>query len=48
MKSRSRVGSRNGDRFVTVIFYIGMTLVFTFVLWTFAMVFLQATQGWRR
>ncbi len=46
--SRGRVGKGSSDRFVTVVSYVGMTLVLTFVFWTFAMVFLQASQRWRR
>jgi len=41
---RARLRSKNGQTFVTAVFYLGMTLVLTFVFWTFAMVFLQALQ----
>jgi len=41
---RARLRSKNGQTFVTAVFYLGMTLVLTFVFWTFAMVFPQALQ----
>jgi hypothetical protein len=33
---------------VAIIFGIGMALLLAFLLWTFAMVFLQALDQWRR
>jgi hypothetical protein len=33
---------------VAIIFGIGMALLLAFLLWTFAMVFLQARDQWRR
>ena len=43
-----QIGSRRqyGNKFVTVVFRIGVVLVFTFLLWTLAMVLLQAWEQW--
>jgi hypothetical protein len=47
----SRPGRRrkqDGDKFVAAVFWVGITLVLAFVLWSFAMVFLEALEQWRR
>jgi hypothetical protein len=45
-----QIPSRNryGNKFVTVVFRIGIVLVFTFLLWTLAMVLLQALEQWQK
>lgn len=45
-----QIGSRKqcGNEFVTVVFRIGIVLVFTFLLWTLAMVLLQAFEQWQK
>ena len=45
-----QIGSRRqyGNKFVTAVFRIGVVLVFTFLLWTLAMVLLQALEQWQK
>ena len=38
----NRSGKQDGGQFVAAIFWVGITLVVTFLLWSFAMVLLQA------
>jgi hypothetical protein len=40
--------SKHSNKFVTVVFGVGLTLVLTFLLWTFVMVFLQALEQWHK
>lgn len=47
-RRRGHKESRFADRFVSVVFGIGITLVFTFLLLTVAMVLLQGLDQWRR
>jgi hypothetical protein len=44
----NRSESQHRHEFVAIIFGIGMALLLAFLLWTFAMVFLQARDQWRR
>jgi hypothetical protein len=44
----NRRGKQYSNRFVTVVFGVGVTLVLTFLLLTFAMVFLEALKQWRK
>jgi hypothetical protein len=47
-RGRMRGTGRREHKFVTGVFYVGIALVLTFVLWTFAMVFLQAVDQWHK
>lgn len=47
-KYKTRDRKEYGHKFVTVIFSIGVALVFTFLLWTFALVLLQAVDQWKK
>ena len=38
----------DGNTIVAAIFWVGITLVFAFLLWTFTMVFLQALDRWHK
>ncbi len=44
----NRRTKRDSNRFVTVVFRVGIALVLTFLLLTFAMVFLQGLEQWHK
>jgi hypothetical protein len=44
----NRGRKKHGNRFVNAVFCIGIILVLTFLLWTFAMVLLESMERWHR
>ncbi len=45
---RTRRTRQGWNQFVTAVFWAGITIVCTMLLWTFAMVLLEAWEQWRR